>query len=111
MYMSIHESTCYRRQHVTGPGCVLVSIKFGKTPKEGVLIVKRLSLKQEDAEIKFDLVKHTEEILEGVQSANEKHNGKLEVQEIEVVPNDYPKRGQAMAAAFKIAEHVLTKNT
>ena len=110
MSMSIHESTYYRRQHVTGSGCVLISIKFGQTPEGGVLVVKRLALKQKDAEIQFDLNRHIEEILEGVQSANEKHNGNLEVQEIEVVPNDYPHRGQAMSAAFKIAEHVLTKN-
>ena len=110
MSMSIHESTYYRNQHVTGPGCVLVSIKFGKTPESGVIVVKRLALKQEDSEIQFDLDRHIEEILAGVKSANEKYEGNLQVQEIEVVPNDYPKRGQAMSAAFKVAEHVLTKN-
>lgn len=67
--MNIHESTYYRRQSVTGPGCVLVSIKFGKTPEDGVLIVKRLTLKEEDAEIQFDLNRHIEEILEGVHFA------------------------------------------
>ena len=108
--MSIHENIYYRKQHVTGSGCVLVSIKFGKTPEDGVLVVKRLTLKQKDTGIQFDLSRHIEEILEGVQSANEKHDGNLEVQEVEVVPNDYPQRGQAMSAAFKIAEHVLTKS-
>ncbi|USH03685.1 hypothetical protein K6Q96_06745 [Grimontia kaedaensis] len=110
MSMSIHESTYYRRQHVTGTGCVLVSIKFGKTPEDGLLVVRRLTLKQEGSEVQFDLNRHIEEILEGVRSANQKHNGCLEVQEIEVVPNDYPQRGQALAAAFEIAEYVLTKN-
>ncbi|MCE2594388.1 hypothetical protein K6Y31_06130 [Motilimonas cestriensis] len=79
-------------------------------PEDGVLVVKRLALKQEEAEIQFERDRHIEEVLAGVQSANEKHNGNLEVQEIEVVPNDYPQRGQVMSAAFKIAEHVLTKN-
>ena len=110
MSMSVQESTYYRKQHVTGPGCVLVSIKFGELPEDGVLVVKRLALKQEDSEIQFDLKRHIEEILAGVQGANEKYSGDLEVQEIEIVPNDYPKRGQALSAAFKIAEYVLTKN-
>lgn len=110
MSMSIHESTYYRRQHITGPGCVLVSIKFGKTPDEGVLVVKRLALKKNEAEIQFDLDRHIKEILQGVADANLKYNGKLEVEEVEVVPDDYPKRGQALAAAYKIAEYVLTKN-
>jgi hypothetical protein len=108
--MNIYEYTYFRRQHVTGPGSVLVSIKFGKTPESGVLLVKRLALKQEYAVIQFDLKMHVEEILAGVQNANEKYMGNLEVEEIEVVPNDSPKRGQAMAAAYKIAEHVLTKD-
>lgn len=79
-------------------------------PEDGVLMVKRLALKQEDSDIQFDLNWLIEEILARVQSENEKHNGNLEFQEIEVVPNDYPKLGQAMSAAFKISEHVLTKN-
>jgi hypothetical protein len=110
MSMSITESIYYRRQHVTGPGCVLVSIKFGVTPESGVLVVKRLGLNQDDAQIQFDLERHKAEILEGVQEANTKYSGDLQVQEIEVVPNDYPKAGQAKYAAFKIAEHVLGKN-
>ena len=110
MSMSISESTYYRRQHVTGPGCVLVSIKFGVTPDNGMLVVKRLGLNQDDAQIQFDLERHKSEILEGVQEANNKYGGGLQVQEIEVVPNDYPKEGQARYAAFQIAEHVLGKN-
>ena len=105
--MSITESTYYRRQHVTGPGCVLVSIKFGDTPENGVLVVKRLGLNQDDAKIEFDLKRHINEVVEGVQEANMKYGGDLQVQEIEVVPNDYPKRGQAKYAAYQIAEHVL----
>jgi len=110
MSMNITESTYYRRQHVTGPGCVLVSIKFGVTPEAGVLVIKRLGLNQNDAKIQFDLERHKAEILEGVQEANNKYSGDLQVQEIEVVPNDYPQVGQAKYAAFKIAEHVLGKN-
>lgn len=106
--MNIIQSTYYRKQHVTGPGCVLVSIKFGVTPKGGVLVVKRLGLNQESTQIKFDIERHTNEILDGVQEANLKYAGNLQVQEIEVVPTDYPKPGQAMSAAFQIAEHVLS---
>ena len=75
-----------------------------------MLVVKRMSLKQEDAQIKFNLDNHIEEILSGVREANENYNGQLEVQEIEVVPNDYPRKGQAKCAAYKIAEYVLAKS-
>ncbi len=98
--MIISGSTYYRRQHITGPGCVLVSIKFGVTPDNGVLVVKRLGLTQDDAQIQFDLERHKVEIFEGVQEANNKYGGGLQVQEIEVVPNDYPKEGQARYAAL-----------
>ena len=108
--MDIHESTYYRRQHVTGPGCVLVSIKFGETPDDGVRVVKRLGKNKDNAQIKFDLERHVEEMLEGVKEANIKLNGNLQIQEIEVVPDDYPQKGQAKYAAFQIAEHVLSKN-
>lgn len=110
MSMSILESTYYRRQHVTGPGCILVSIKFGVTPENGVLVVKRLGLNQEDAQIQFDLERHIDEVIEGVKEANLRYGGDLQVQEIEVVPNDYPQQGQAKYAAYQIAEHVLGKN-
>jgi hypothetical protein len=108
--MSITQSTYYRRQHVTGPGCVLVSVKFGETPEAGVLVVKRLGLNHDDAHIQFDLENHINEILEGVKEANLKYGGSLQVQEIEVVPSDFPKKGQARYAAFQIAEHLLGKN-
>ena len=107
--MNISENIYYRRQHVTGSACVLVSIKFGETPENGVLVLKRLSLNLNDAQIQFDIERHTKEILEGVQEANNRHGGNLQVQEIEVVPNDYPKEGQARYTALQIAEYVLGK--
>lgn len=79
-------------------------------PEKGLIVVKRLSIKQNDTETGFDLKRHIDEILSGVKRANEKYSGSLEVQEIEIVPNDYPKRGQAMSAAYEIAEYILTKN-
>jgi hypothetical protein len=88
----------------------LVSIKFGVTPENGVLIVKRLGLNQKDAQIQFDLERHINEVIEGVQEANHKYSGNLQVQEIEVVPNDYPQQGQARYAAYQIAEYLLGKN-
>lgn len=108
--MSTHESTYYRRQHVTGSGCVLVSIRFGVTPENGVLVVKRLGLNQEDAQIRFDLERHINEVVEGVHEANLKYGGDLQVQEIEVVPNDYPQKGQAKYVAYQITVDVLGKN-
>ena len=106
--MNITKNTYYRRQHVTGLGCVLVSIKFGITPEKGVLVIKRLSVNLDDAKVKFDLELHINEVIEGVEEANVKYNGNLQVQEIEIIPNDYPMQGQAKRAALQIAESILT---
>ena len=87
---------------------MLVSIKFGATPEKGINVVKRVSLDETRAEIKFDLDRHLVEVVEGVDEANSKYGSNLEIQEIEVVPNDFPMKGQARYAAYQIAEHVLS---
>ncbi|BCL69433.1 hypothetical protein TUMSATVNIG1_13820 [Vibrio nigripulchritudo] len=109
--MEICESTYYRRQHITGNGCVLVSIRFGNALADGVLITKKLAKNTVSSDIKFDLDNHVREIISGVNDANEMYSGSLEVQEIEVIPSDFPVVGQAKNAAFLIAEYVLNKST
>ena len=101
--MNIQRSVFYRYQHVTGPSCVLVSIRFGKTPSGGPIVVRLLAMDRTEAGIKFDLVNHVDEILAGVARANLETGGTLEVEAIEVVPDDYPTRTQAEYAAYKIA--------
>lgn len=56
-----------------------------------------------EADIQFDLVNHISEVLAGVARANMETGGTLEVEAIEVVPDDYPKRAQAEYVAYKIA--------
>lgn len=106
--MNIHQRTYYKVQHVTGPGCVLVSICFGVTPDGGPHIVRTLAGDRSESAISFDLENHVAEILSGVAKANSEFGGDLQVQEIQVVPDDYPKKTQAEYVAYKIACGVLT---
>jgi hypothetical protein len=105
--MIVRQATYYRAQHVTGPGCVLVSIRFGKTPESGPHVIRLLGSNETESAISFDLENHIKEILSGVDAANTECGGALQVEEIQVVPDDYPKKGQAEYAAYKIACGVL----
>ena len=51
----------------------------------------------------FDLSNHVSEILAGVARANSELGSRLEVEAIEVVPDDYPGKGQAEHVAYQIA--------
>ena len=101
--MKIHRSVFYRAQHITGPACVLVSIKFGKMPADGPHVLRMLSKPTTDPVPKFDVKNHVAEILEGVARANSEFNGNLEVEAVELYPDDYPSKLQARHVAYKIA--------
>ncbi|WP_155732527.1 hypothetical protein, partial [Pseudoalteromonas luteoviolacea] len=103
----IQESLFYRYQHVTGPGCVLVSIQFTDTAVNDIKIVKLLSKDEVGSTIQFDLDNHINEIKKGVEKANKELSGSLIIGAIEVVPSDYPRKAQAEFAAYKVACHVI----
>ncbi|WP_215397467.1 hypothetical protein [Rheinheimera oceanensis] len=105
--MEILRSIFYRAPHVTGPACVLVSIRFGRQPENGPKIIYMLTQEKHEASVKFDLENHIAEVLSGVAKANAEFSGSLEVEAIEIVPDDYPRRFQAEYAAYKIAAAVL----
>ena len=66
-----------------------------------------LTQEKHDASVKFNLENHIAEILSGVAKANTDFSGSLEVEAIEVVPDDYPRKTQAEYTAYKIAAAVL----
>jgi len=105
--MKIQRSVFHRAQHVTGPACVLVSLKFGKMPAGGPHILRILSEGTTDPIPNFDVKNHIVEILAGVGRANSELNGSLEVEAVELVPDDYPNKLQAEYVAYKIACAVL----
>ncbi|WP_159106156.1 hypothetical protein [Herbaspirillum sp. B65] len=105
--MEIERSTFYRAQHITGPAAVLVSIKFGKMPVEGPTVLRILPKQMIDPAPKFDVENHLAEILAGVAQANHELDGQLEVQAVEIIPDDYPKKFQVQHIAYKIACAVL----
>lgn len=101
--MNIQRSVFYRYQHVTGPSCVLVSLRFGKTPPGGPTVVRLLAMDRHETALQFDLDNHIAEVLAGVARANADAGSDLEVEAIEVVPDDRPQKSQAEYVAYKIA--------
>lgn len=99
----IQRSVFYRYQHVTGPKCVLVSVRFGKVPPNGPTLIRLLAMDRTEAAVQFDLSNHVSEILAGVARADYELGSRLEVEAIEVVPDDYPGKGQAEHVAYQIA--------
>jgi hypothetical protein len=93
--------------HVTGPGHVLVSLRFGKQPVAGPWITLRASI---DAPVEpmLDVKAYVQEVLIGVADANEAHGTHLEVEEIEIVPDDAPTKGQVRYCARKLTEFKST---
>jgi hypothetical protein len=85
-----------------------VSLKFGKTPDGGPLVLRVLSPRTVDPMPKFNVENHVAEVLAGVAQANSEFNGSLEVEAVELVPDDYPKKFQAQHVAYKIACAVLS---
>lgn len=99
----IQRSVLYRYQHVTGSKCVLVSVRFGKAPPNGPTLIRLLAMDRTEPAVQFDLANHVSEILAGVARANDELGSCLEVEAIEVVPDDYPGKGQAEHVAYQIA--------
>ena len=99
----IQRSVFFRYQHVTGPKCILVSVRFGKVPAHGPTLIRLLAIDRTESAVQFDLSNHVSEILAGVARANSELGSRLEVEAIEVVPDDYPGKGQAEHVAYQIA--------
>lgn len=99
----IQRSVFYRYQYVTSATSVLISVRFGKAPPTGPRVVRLLAMDRSESEVRFDLQNHVSEILAGVARANSECGTGLEVDAIEVVPDDYPGNGHAEHVAYQIA--------
>ena len=108
MTARVTSTTWHQRSYVTGPSAVLVSIVFGVAPAEGPRIVIMGPRLGNDASLKFDLKQHIAEVLGGVERVNAEFGGSLQVEAIQVVPDDYPGKLHAMRAAYLIAKCILT---
>lgn len=100
----ISTATYYRMSHVTGPGCVLVSLKFGATPESGPWVTIRVA---RDAVIapNMDVDAYVGEVIAGVADANIELGTTIEVEEIEIVPDDFPTLGQVRHCAKSLTIH------
>lgn len=103
----IQKKTWYSLSHITGPGAVWTALCFGETPEGGPRVERSLRQTQNDGAIKFDLQRYLREVSEGVAEANSAHNGKLQVEAIRLVPDDYPTPGQVKYVAFRLAKRAL----
>ena len=102
----VSEKTYYSLQHVTGPGCVLVTLRFGETPKDGPYVIKKAPLDGE-GEVKHDVERFVKEVGDGVAKANNEMNTSVEVEEIQIVTDDFPTDGQVAYASYLITKHYI----
>jgi hypothetical protein len=94
----IRTATYYRMSHATGPGCVLVSLNFGGTPKGGPSVTIRAA-REAVIHPNMDVDAYVAEVIAGVADANVELGTAIEVEEIEIVPDDFPTPGQVRHCA------------
>lgn len=102
----IHTDTYLRMSHVTGPGCVQVSLRFGTTPPDGPRVTIRAA-REAILEPMMNVDDYVSEALEGVAEANRIHGTSLGLQEIEIVPDDFPTKGQVRHCAKTLATYLV----
>lgn len=100
----IRIDTYYRMSHVTGPGCVLVSLRFGIMPAKGPWVTIRAA-REAAIDPRMDVDAYVAEVLAGVADANSEFGRSIEVEEIEIVPDDFPTRGQVRHCAKTLTAH------
>lgn len=100
----ISTATYYRMSHVTGPGCVLVSLKFGATPERGPWVTIRAA-REAVIDPNMDVDAYVAEVIAGVADANIELGTAIEVEEIEIVPDDFPTSGQVRHCAKTLTIH------
>jgi hypothetical protein len=105
--LTIQRTPVFRAHRIDGPYGVLVSLRLGQRPGPPS-IVRLLTEGKDDPVIRFDLQRHIAEVLAGVARANREAGGSLQVESIEVVPDDTPRAGDAEQLAYEIARAVLT---
>ena len=104
----IRIDTYLRMSHVTVAGCVLVSLRFGSTPSGGPWITIRAA-QEAVVEPMMDVDAYVAEALEGVAEANRIHGTFLAVEEIEIVPDDFPAKGQVRHCAKVLTAHLAVR--
>jgi hypothetical protein len=106
----IRTDTYYRLTHVTGPGCVLVSLRFGSMPAKGPWVTIRAA-REAPIDPRMDVDAYVAEVLAGVADANANLGSSIEIAEIEIVPDDFPTAGQVRYCAKRLATnfHLITE--
>lgn len=99
-------ATYYRMSHVTGPGCVLVSLRFGRMPHQGPRVTIRAA-REAAIDPSMDVDAYIAEVLDGVSEANRELGVTVEVEEIEIVPDDFPRSGQVKHCAKTLVRHYM----
>jgi hypothetical protein len=103
---AIHRHTYFRMSHITGPRAVLVSLRFGPMPQAGPWVTIRAA-REAAVEPLHDVDRYVTEVLAGLAAANERLGASVQIEEIEIVPDDYPGEGQVRHCAMKLAEHFI----
>ena len=88
---------------------MLVSLKFGATPDNGPWVTIRAA-REAVIDPSMDVDAYVAEVIAGVADANNEIGTAIEVEEIEIVPDDFPTVGQVRHCA-KILTLQYNKNT
>ena len=102
----IHATTYHRMTHVTGPGCVQVSLRFGATPSDGPYVTYRVA-RNAPREPLLNVDEYVSAAIEGVAVAKRLHGTSIGLLEIGVIPNDYPTKGQVRHCAKTLATYLI----
>ena len=94
--------------HVTGPGCVLVSLRFGATPPDGPRVTFRV-VRNAPGEPALNVDEYVSEAIDGVAEANRIHGTSVGLLEIEIIPSDYPTKGQVRHCAQTLTTRFATQ--
>lgn len=103
----IKARTWYTLDHVTGPSALYLSLCFGETPPQGPRIERRLRDGATDSSFKFDVVRCVAEILAGVEEANARCDGAVQIEAIQFYPDDYPAPYAAKLVGYRLARRAL----
>ena len=108
MPIRVSEKTYYSAQHVTGPSAVLVTLRFGTKPENGPYVIKKSPIDGE-SEVQHDVERFLDEVNQGIEKAKREFKKEIEVEEIQIVTDDFPAEGQVAHVTYGIAKHYLEK--
>ena len=110
MTSELYKKTFYSMQNITGPHYILVSLRFGESPMNGPCLTKKTSLNG-NQDFSFDIEEYVKEVIRGVEKANIENQTSIEIEEIQLVPEQKFCEGQVAMCAYKLVNKYIEEVT